>query len=264
MTLTDCMFPNIGLGFGVSGVHGLPIIPQHSSTKLICQAYENGIRYFDTAPTYGNGEAERRLGSALKEMMAKDAIVSTKVGLHPSGFLKPRIDFSPDNIETSLRRSAERLQRTYIDIVYLHGLAANSITSSLNKRMMTLKSAGLVKQWGLTTRGPNTSQSYKGSPIEILMAPTRDIALASGSDVIKVGFEALRPAIKNRPFPISSGKLFRLLRSLRYGHKNRDCISVTQALENALALPNLNGVIITTSSKNHLNDLLQIAKSTES
>ena len=54
------------LGFGVSGAHGTPLVPASGTEALIHAAIEGGVRYFDTAPSYGAGECERRLGRALK------------------------------------------------------------------------------------------------------------------------------------------------------------------------------------------------------
>jgi D-threo-aldose 1-dehydrogenase len=101
-------------------------------------AWDGGIRYFDTAPHYGLGLAERRLGAALREM-PRDApyVVSTKVGrrLVPTpenasrqdddGFAVPathrrEFDFTRDGILRSVGESLERLGLDDIDILYLH------------------------------------------------------------------------------------------------------------------------------------------------
>ena len=100
-------------------------------------AWAEGIRYFDTAPHYGLGLSERRLGSALAGRPRSDYVVSTKVGRllepvdHPAGldddggFAVPAThrrvwDFSRDGIRRSLEESLERLGLDRVDIVYLH------------------------------------------------------------------------------------------------------------------------------------------------
>ena len=99
-------------------------------------AWSAGVRYFDTAPHYGLGLSERRLGAALAERPRGDYVVSTKVGraldpvevvvgLDDEGFVVPathrrRFDFSRDGIRRSLSESLERLQLDRVDIVYLH------------------------------------------------------------------------------------------------------------------------------------------------
>jgi D-threo-aldose 1-dehydrogenase len=107
------------------------------STAAVDAAWDAGVRYFDTAPHYGLGLSERRLGSALRERPRDEYLLSTKVGkllepnpdgaarLDDEGFAVPattrrRWDFSRDGILRSLEGSLERLGLDRIDIVYLH------------------------------------------------------------------------------------------------------------------------------------------------
>jgi D-threo-aldose 1-dehydrogenase len=99
-------------------------------------AWELGVRYFDTAPHYGLGLSERRLGAALASRTRGGYVLSSKVGrlLEPldavegwddQGFLVPashrRVwDFSRDGIRRSLGESLERLGHDRLDVVYLH------------------------------------------------------------------------------------------------------------------------------------------------
>jgi D-threo-aldose 1-dehydrogenase len=100
------------------------------------RAWELGIRYFDTAPHYGLGLSERRLGSALRSRPRDGYVLSTKVGrlLRPlrgvegiddEGFVVPAthrrvFDFSRDGIRRSLADSLDRLATDQVDVVYLH------------------------------------------------------------------------------------------------------------------------------------------------
>ena len=99
-------------------------------------AWELGIRYFDTAPHYGLGLSERRLGAALASRPREDYVLSSKVGrlLEPvdglegwddQGFVvratHRRIwDFSRDGIRRSIEGSLERLGLDRLDVVFLH------------------------------------------------------------------------------------------------------------------------------------------------
>jgi D-threo-aldose 1-dehydrogenase len=100
-------------------------------------AWDAGIRYFDTAPHYGLGLSETRLGAALQAYPRDEFVVSTKVGrmLVPNpgheheqdteGFAVPAAtkrqwDFSADGVRRSLDASLERLGLDRVDIVYLH------------------------------------------------------------------------------------------------------------------------------------------------
>lgn len=99
-------------------------------------AWDAGVRYFDTAPHYGLGLSERRLGAALAARPRETYLMSTKVGrllqplataqgLDDEGFVVPathrrRWDFSRDGIRRSLSGSLERLRLDRVDAVYLH------------------------------------------------------------------------------------------------------------------------------------------------
>jgi D-threo-aldose 1-dehydrogenase len=111
-------------------------IPDAQAYSTVDTAWEQEIRYFDTAPHYGLGLSERRLGSALAGRARSDYVLSTKVGrrlepLSPSGQLDDggfdvpathrRVwDFSRDGVLRSLEESLQRLGLDAVDIVYLH------------------------------------------------------------------------------------------------------------------------------------------------
>lgn len=105
--------------------------------SAVAAAWDGGVRYFDTAPHYGLGLSERRLGEALRGRPREEYVVSTKVGRllvpspatahqrDPEGFDVPadirRVwDFSRDGVRRSLEASLERTGLDRIDIVYLH------------------------------------------------------------------------------------------------------------------------------------------------
>jgi D-threo-aldose 1-dehydrogenase len=107
------------------------------AAQAVDAAWAAGVRYYDTAPHYGLGLSERRLGAALAGRRREELLVSTKAGrlLVPSpdtadrfddqGFAVPasvrRVwDFSADGIRRSLEGSLERLGLDRVDIVYLH------------------------------------------------------------------------------------------------------------------------------------------------
>jgi D-threo-aldose 1-dehydrogenase len=99
-------------------------------------AWEEGVRYFDTAPHYGLGLSERRLGAALATRPRAEYVVSTKVGrlLEPldavrgqdtDGFVVAAThrrvwDFSRDGVRRSIEESLQRLGLDRVDIAYLH------------------------------------------------------------------------------------------------------------------------------------------------
>ncbi|MEU9450024.1 aldo/keto reductase [Streptomyces sp. NPDC048277] len=125
----------LGLGAAVIG-NLYTEVPDGQAHDTVTAAWQQGVRYFDTAPHYGLGLSERRLGEALREYDRTEFTLSTKVGrrLEPgpgdgddlaNGFAVPdtlrRVwDFTGDGIRRTLEASLERLGLDRIDVVYLH------------------------------------------------------------------------------------------------------------------------------------------------
>lgn len=120
------------LGFGGAALGNLYAEVTHDdAAAAVVAALEAGIRHFDTAPFYGYGLSERRLGAALS---GSDVAISTKVGrvieldrdARPTdGFAvaagwKARFDYSRDGILRSVEDSLKRLRRDRVAILYLH------------------------------------------------------------------------------------------------------------------------------------------------
>lgn len=111
-------------------------ITEEDAAATVGDAWVQGIRYFDTAPHYGLGLSERRLGAALAGRPRHEYLLSTKVGrlLEPlsrvegddaEGFEVPAThrrvwDFSRDGVLRSLEESLHRLGLERVDVVYLH------------------------------------------------------------------------------------------------------------------------------------------------
>ncbi|MFI1395738.1 aldo/keto reductase [Streptomyces sp. NPDC020681] len=125
------------LSFGAAGIGNLftPVEPA-AAAAAVDAAWDAGIRTFDTAPHYGLGLSERRLGQALRTRPRDAYTLSTKVGrlLEPrsadgddlaNGFAVPadhrRVwDFSADGVRRSIEESLTRLGLDRVDVVYLH------------------------------------------------------------------------------------------------------------------------------------------------
>ena len=125
-----------GLGFGGAPIGNLYAeVSDEGARATVDAAWDAGVRYFDTAPHYGLGLSERRLGAALAGRPRDEFVISTKVGrvleprdgggLDDAGFLVPAThrrvwDFSADGVRRSLESSLLRLGLDRVDIVYLH------------------------------------------------------------------------------------------------------------------------------------------------
>lgn len=125
------------LGFGAATFGNLyrPMADE-AAQESISKAMELGLNQFDTAPYYGFGLSERRVGDALRKYDANDYVLSTKVGriLEPCakaedkyGFcspmpFEPKYDYSYDGIMRSFEHSIQRLGLSKIDILYMHDI----------------------------------------------------------------------------------------------------------------------------------------------
>jgi D-threo-aldose 1-dehydrogenase len=126
------------IGFGAAQLgNANRAISDEEALSAVDAAWDAGIRYFDTAPHYGLGLSERRLGDALRSRDREAYVLSTKVGRllepHPAGAgtmdddgfaveaLTKRVwDFSRDGVLRSIEESLDRLGLDRIDIAYLH------------------------------------------------------------------------------------------------------------------------------------------------
>jgi D-threo-aldose 1-dehydrogenase len=126
---TDVSVTRLGLGAGPLG-QMFEIVGDEQAIGTVEAAYALGVRYFDTAPLYGVGTSERRVGAALRSRPRDELVVSTKVGrlLVPADAppmpglpnLAVVTDFSRDAVLRSLEESLDRLGLDHVDIVHVH------------------------------------------------------------------------------------------------------------------------------------------------
>jgi D-threo-aldose 1-dehydrogenase len=118
------------LALGTAPIGGLyEAVEDDTARAVVDRAWELGLRYFDTAPRYGAGLAEQRLGAALGGRLRSEFVVSTKVGrlLRPglsewggAPELVDYFDFSHDATLRSLEESLGRLGLDRVDIAFVH------------------------------------------------------------------------------------------------------------------------------------------------
>lgn len=130
------------IGFGGAPLGDLRRAPTEAGAReLLEAAWDAGIRYFDTAPFYGAGLSERRIGDFLRDKPRDSYVLSTKVGrlLVPDRAFaierqgdpralpfRPKFDFSYDGVMRSYDNSLQRLGLESIDILFLHDIGAFS------------------------------------------------------------------------------------------------------------------------------------------
>lgn len=157
------------IGFGGAPIGGLyEAVSEEQARDTLEAAWTCGIRYFDTAPLYGYGLSETRLGRFFADKPRGEYVLSTKVGR----VLVPRdrkhesdgslasfagalpndaiFDFTADGIGRSIEASLERLQVSYIDIAYVHDpddFLEQAVSQAI-PALQRLRDEGLVKAVG--------------------------------------------------------------------------------------------------------------------
>ena len=154
------------VGFGAANLGDLHVaMTEEESWEVLEAAWASGIRYFDTAPHYGLGLSERRLGRFLQTKPRDEFIVSTKVGrlIRPAraaGGSAPSTadgltrvwDASARGIQASVEESLERLGLDRVDILYLHDPELYGLDAALAEAAPTLvrlREEGIVQSVGV-------------------------------------------------------------------------------------------------------------------
>src|SRR3989442_1498916 len=204
------------LGFGCGNVGGLIIRGTPAERERgVARAMELGVNYFDTAPSYGDGESERNLGQVLKALRAQ-VHVGTKFRLDPRDLAD-----IPGAIARSLDESLRRLGMERVDLFQLHnrieparGAGALSLGDVLGEVVPTvqkLRQQGKGGFCGITALGETTALLRaivrEGHAASLIEASLR---LAVGSDAVStilVGYsslehlEAAAAAVNRGPLP---------------------------------------------------------------
>jgi D-threo-aldose 1-dehydrogenase len=154
---TDLHVTSLGLGTATLGGSRIPMT-HNQRLDVVKAGWDGGVRYFDTAPFYGVGAAERAVGDALRDKPRGDWVLSTKVGrlLRPhdsggktsDGRIAPlpfevEYDYSYDGIMRSVEDSYQRLGLAKIDILFVHDIGVYQHGQEANAaHMKVLRESG--------------------------------------------------------------------------------------------------------------------------
>jgi len=180
------------LGFGGAGIGNLyRAIPDGEALATVLAAWDAGIRYFDTAPHYGLGLSEQRMGAVLRDKPRDEFVISTKVGRvlepnaaggqDPEGFDVPATtkrvwDFSEAGIRRSIEDSLERLGLDHVDIAYLHDPDVHDLQAGITQGLPALeklRAEGVVRAIGV---GINSAEAA----LECVEAAHLDLVMLAG------------------------------------------------------------------------------------
>ncbi len=137
----------VGLGgAGLGGIFGP--VGDADGVAAVEQALELGINYLDTSPKYG--EAERRMGMALRGVPRNSFLISSKVGTHP---LRPG-DYSAEAARWTVARSLQVLGVDHLDLCHIHEPEPEQLTTALApggamEALVALKAEGVIRAIGI-------------------------------------------------------------------------------------------------------------------
>jgi len=113
--------PVTNFGLGTAPLANDKAVTEADALATIQAALENGIQLFDTAPLYGTGVGEERVGKALQGVPRNRYKISTKIGrLIKDDGSGCSFDYSRDGVLRSLESSLQRLQTDHVDILHIH------------------------------------------------------------------------------------------------------------------------------------------------
>jgi len=140
------------IGFGCMGIsqsYGEPL-PVAEGVKLIRDAYERGITFFDTAEVYGPYKNEEVVGEALAPIRDK-VVIATKFGFDIDGSGVP--DSRPSRIRQAVEGSLKRLRTDRIDLLYQHRIDRNTPIEDVAGTVKELIVEGKVLHFGMSEAG---------------------------------------------------------------------------------------------------------------
>lgn len=211
------------LGFGASGIGTLyRDVTEAQAAEVLAAAYDGGMHYFDTAPLYGHGLSELRLGTFLRTIERKTVTVSTKAGRYmvppydekvDYGLwvsplrLKPVFDYSYAGTMRSLEQSASRLGIADFDLVYIHDVDRfthggayerrfNEAIEGCYRALDDLRKAGHIKAIGVGVNESNVATRFiKACSLDAVMMAGRYTLLDRAAEADLLG-EATRQGVE--------------------------------------------------------------------
>jgi len=208
------------LGLGTAPLGGLfDAVSDEEAHHVVDTAWRAGIRFFDTAPLYGSGLAEKRLGKVLRAKPRSELVLSTKVGRllradappDPDQTFKgippvnPVFDFSYDGVMHSIEESLNRLGMDRIDLLLIHDPDEhhNEALTGAYRALDHLRSDGTIKAVGA---GMNQAEML----VRFAREADFDCFLLAGRYTLmdRAGADELLPLCLERGIAVIAGGVF--------------------------------------------------------
>lgn len=268
------------IGLGCASWWGRKAFDERAAVALVHAALDHGVTFLDTGSSYSGGEAEPRLGRALRSRDLDRVVIATKAGTRFDGRRVVR-DMAPSAIEASVHRSLRNLGLDVLPLLQLHGPAVGELTDEMLSALEGLKQRGLIRALGVNSFDPAVVAHVSGLPVfDVVMvdynvlrperAPLIEHAAGRGKGVLAgmalamghTGRQMLKlraprdfwyalRALRNHRGDIARGARFDFLNRLP------DLTGPQAALGYVLANPNVSSAVIGTTRMAHLLENLE-------
>jgi D-threo-aldose 1-dehydrogenase len=215
------------LGFGGAPLGNLfRAVAQDQAVALVQHAYAAGVRYFDTAPHYGNGLSEIRIGKAFRGIARDEVVLSSKVGriLMPdpaapseqNGYVdvppyRQRWDYSRQGTLHSIEDSLQRLGVSRLDLVYIHDIDRDTHGAGYAQRLDEVLRGAIPALADLRERGSIGGYGLGVNDwrvcVEVLARTDLDVILLAGRYTLldQTALPELLPLCQRRGVALVSG-----------------------------------------------------------
>ncbi len=182
----------MGLGCGGHSRLGLRTGTIENAARIVREAFELGVNFFDTAESYGTEEA---VSKGLKGIPRDQVVLSTKVGA-----TSEEGDVTPEQLRTRLEGCLARFQTDYVDVFHLHGVLSSEYAYArevLVPEMTKFKEEGKIRAIGIT-------EAFIPEPDHRMLVPS--LAEDDCWDVVMVGFSLLNQSARQTILPLTQAK----------------------------------------------------------
>jgi aryl-alcohol dehydrogenase-like predicted oxidoreductase len=165
------------IGLGCASWWGNRAFDEREAARLVHAALDRGVTFLDTGASYSGGEAEPRLGRALRGRNLDGVVIATKAGTRFDGRRVVR-DMNAASLEASVQRSLRNLGLEALPLLQLHGPAAAELDDGMLGFLESLKRRGMVRALGVNSFDPAVIGHVAPLPV---------------FDVVMVDYNVLRP-----------------------------------------------------------------------
>lgn len=262
----------LGLG-GVAIGTAFEKITDEQAHAVLQQAWDSGIRYYDTSPWYGLTKSERRFGQLLQDKPRSEFVFSTKVGrlfhkvaeseVPPTMWKDPLAfdfehDYTADATKRAIEDSLERSGLGYIDIIYVHDLSEDQVgdrypyfmkqaREGAFRVLSDYRDQGIIKAWGM---GVNKIEPI----LDCIEAADPDICLSATQYSIlehEDAVDRLLPVVEKAGVRLVSGAGYNsgfIPGRNRYNYKDIIPKGMTEKRDKIAAIANRHGIDVITAA----------------